>query len=95
VLAAALDGLLAPAEQKPRDADRGVRTHPARNELKHVVGGGAEYRVDMQAGAALGLAWHLHVHERVGSPDLTPARGDCVWSDRAAILRWARPIRNE
>jgi hypothetical protein len=29
------------------------------NERRRVVGGAAEYRTDMEAGAALGLTWHL------------------------------------
>jgi hypothetical protein len=35
-----------------------------RNELKRVVGVGAEYRADMDAGATLGLVWHLPIANR-------------------------------
>jgi hypothetical protein len=50
-----------------------------RNELKRVVGVGAEYRADMEAGATLGLGWHLSI-ARSASLHLF-ARGSAIATD--------------
>ena len=67
-----------------------------RNELKRVVGVGAEYRADMEAGATLGLVWHLPIAKPRGetATDLVPSvRGASRWPSGAwssAALRGSR-----
>ena len=51
-----------------------------RNELKRVVGVGAEYRADMEAGATLGLVWHLPIATSRAAVGATPLLPESRWA---------------